>query len=237
MHLAEKPLSRARAFTLTELLVVIAIIGILAAIIIPTVGKVRDSARATQCASNLRQVFNLYMIDVQENRGRTPADVEVDPVTQATKSIVWIDRIAAKYFAAAESKGISQSLGCPIQINDKPGVVTNAAKSQRAPRTYSSNRDLNRTITSPYSPTVRSLASFVSPARTVLAGDGNDNDHSPDYYTGIIGSGSRPPQTPHNGKANIVFLDGHVEPVGDQSLLNTSTPAAGTKQAMFWFGE
>ena len=36
---------------------------------------------------------------------------------------------------------------------------------------------------------------------------------------------------------NIIFLDGHVEAVGDQTLLNTSTPAAGTRQAMFWFGE
>ncbi|WP_052361608.1 DUF1559 domain-containing protein [Geminisphaera colitermitum] len=43
-------------FTLIELLTVIAIIGILAAIIIPTVGRVRESARAAQCLSNLRQI-------------------------------------------------------------------------------------------------------------------------------------------------------------------------------------
>ena len=236
-HPARKSFSRTGAFTLTELLTVIAIIGVLAAIIIPTVGKVRESARSSQCASNLRQVFNLYMIDVQENRGRTPADVELDPVTQKPKSIVWIDRIAAKYFAAAESKGISQSLGCPIQIDLKPNVVTNAAKSQRAPRTYSLNRDLTRDIASPYTPTVRALASFVSPPRTVLAGDGNDSDNSTEYYTGIIGSGGRPPETPHGGKANLVFLDGHVEAVADQSLLKAATPKAGTPQALFWFGQ
>jgi prepilin-type N-terminal cleavage/methylation domain-containing protein/prepilin-type processing-associated H-X9-DG protein len=42
-------------FTLIELLTVIAIIGILAAILVPVVGRVRESARATVCSSNLRQ--------------------------------------------------------------------------------------------------------------------------------------------------------------------------------------
>ncbi|MDR1280128.1 MAG: prepilin-type N-terminal cleavage/methylation domain-containing protein, partial [Opitutaceae bacterium] len=44
----------ASAFTLVELLAVLAIIGILSAIIIPTVSKVRESARNAQCISNLR---------------------------------------------------------------------------------------------------------------------------------------------------------------------------------------
>jgi prepilin-type N-terminal cleavage/methylation domain-containing protein len=43
------------AFTLIELLTVIAIIGILAAILIPVTGEVRERVKRTQCQSNIRQ--------------------------------------------------------------------------------------------------------------------------------------------------------------------------------------
>jgi prepilin-type N-terminal cleavage/methylation domain-containing protein len=43
-------------FTLIELLVVIAIIAILAAILFPVFAQARESARLTQCSSNLRQI-------------------------------------------------------------------------------------------------------------------------------------------------------------------------------------
>lgn len=45
-----------QAFTLIELLVVIAIIAILAAILFPVFAKVREKARQTSCASNLKQL-------------------------------------------------------------------------------------------------------------------------------------------------------------------------------------
>jgi prepilin-type N-terminal cleavage/methylation domain-containing protein/prepilin-type processing-associated H-X9-DG protein len=60
-------------FTLIELLTVIAIIGILAAILIPVVGKVRENARGAVCRSNLRQIGMGIHLYGQDNADRTPA--------------------------------------------------------------------------------------------------------------------------------------------------------------------
>lgn len=59
-------------FTLIELLTVIAIIGILAALIFPTVGKVRETAQRTVDANNLREIVKAATIYAADNNDRLP---------------------------------------------------------------------------------------------------------------------------------------------------------------------
>lgn len=61
-----------RAFTLIELLTVIAIIGVLAAIIVPVVGRTRVSASRTTMTSNLRQIGVSMGLFAADNRNLMP---------------------------------------------------------------------------------------------------------------------------------------------------------------------
>ena len=61
-----------RSFTLIELLVVITIIAILAAMMMPTLQKARESGKRVVCMSNLRQMHHTLLLYVQDYNGYMP---------------------------------------------------------------------------------------------------------------------------------------------------------------------
>lgn len=156
------------AFTLIELLTVIAIIGILAAILIPTVGRVRESARASQCLSNQRQIAFAFSLYANDNKGYLPrAGVAPDNTTRS-----WM--IAVKDYLPTNGNVITHKVFlCPSEQNQAPDGYSGSLfhySASFALENGNSATALNGVGSPAAGP--RLLTSIVRPSRTLLLVDG-----------------------------------------------------------------
>ncbi len=76
-----------KGFTLIELLIVIGIIGLLAGILLPVLSRAKESARRTQCASNIRQIGLGLILYANENEEVFPHDTETVVGKPAMRSL------------------------------------------------------------------------------------------------------------------------------------------------------
>ncbi|WP_081722129.1 type II secretion system protein [Geminisphaera colitermitum] len=186
---------RDRAFTLIELLTVIAIIGILAAIILTTLGGVRAKARQTRCLSNLRQIQMANILYALNNNDRYVRHRLADD------SGKWHDTTAfLQYLDARKTSGnkVPDGMRCPDRIHHSDHCsygynFTGLNSDQKAQGIKTG--EVRR------------------PSQTFAFADALD------YQINSSNAGNYKPDTAkisqtaafrHNDKINLVFWDGHA---------------------------
>jgi prepilin-type N-terminal cleavage/methylation domain-containing protein/prepilin-type processing-associated H-X9-DG protein len=217
---------RPKAFTLVELLVVIAIIAILAAILFPVFGRVRENARRTSCQSNLKQIglgALQYIQDYDEAIFRSFFGTAGD--SNAT-NYKWMDAI----YPYVKSE---QLFVCPSDSSIIYRVNTNPLSTGQDYGSYGLNGAYGSDLTDAFTPPrsannlLVNMSQVVVPASTVWV---TDNANAPTtvntggsqgFFWGNISSepaisNTSPRQLQniverHLSTTNVLYCDGHVK--------------------------
>lgn len=195
-------------FTLIELLVVIAVIAVLAALLLPALGRAKKLSTQIKCLGNFRQI-GIALFNYESSYGWYCGTYCGD---SSENDKWWIWRVRSEgSFKKVSDVGVGSQLRCP-------GKTASSASPEKS---YAMNRyagAVDATGT-PSAEHVKYYEKVQLPSLTYLCGDGNVNGDEScwswrffPWPLSAVNNNSRVPDVAaHPGGANMLFVDGHGE--------------------------
>lgn len=211
---------RRRAFTLIELLVVIAIIGILSGLLLPVLARGKEKARQAMCMGNLRQLAMAARLYWDDHEGRAflyrshatnGGDVYwFGWIEHGNEGARRFDRTAGALYPYLAGHGVEL---CP-SLNYHLGHFK--LKAEGAAYGYGYNVHLSVPASQPplnteqiRNPSGVGLFGDAGQVNTFQAPASPSNPMLEEFY--YISTNEPTTHFRHRGRANLVFLDSHVE--------------------------